>query len=129
MSPVHAFCLSRGRGAEIGLTGLPGRSFPDARRGEPLAREAIERCGARTLLVLDARAADFFFFGVLKRFSRRGADGWSPFVFCACSAPLPANIMRATNSNRSKTLKFRWEAGCKKRFDRRAFKKWRQKTG
>src|SRR5689334_21257060 len=98
MSPVQAFCLSCGRGAEIGRTGLPGRSLPDARRGEPLARDATVRCGVRTRLLLDALEGDFFFFGVLKRFSRRGAEGWSPLVFCACNAPLAANIMMATSS-------------------------------
>ena len=79
--------MSCGRGAEIGLTGFPGRSLPDALLGaEPPAREATDRFGVftRWLLAERERAEDFFFLnGVLKRVSRLGAAGRSPFVFCA----------------------------------------------
>ena len=71
MSPVHAFCLDCGWGADMGLTGLPGRSLPEACLGEPLARVAVRR-GVRTRRLLAARAGVFFFLGVLNRVSRRG---------------------------------------------------------
>ena len=59
----------------MGRTGLPGRSFPDALRGDVLAREATDWRGAFTRLALEAFADDFFFLfnGVLNRDSRRGA--------------------------------------------------------
>lgn len=82
----------------MGLTGFPGRSFPDARRGDPpVALEATDRCGVRTRRVLAERAGDFFFLnGVLNRDSRPGAEGWSPLVFWACSAP-PNAVIIITN--------------------------------
>lgn len=70
----------------MGLTGLPGRSFPDALRGaEPVALDAIDRFGVLTRRELAVRAGDFFFLNVLKRVSRLGEAGLSPFVFWACT--------------------------------------------
>jgi hypothetical protein len=77
----------------MGRTGFPGRSFPDARRGEVLPLDAREFRGAFTRLELAALAGDFFFLmGVLNRDSLRGADGASPLVFWAYKVPPKASI-------------------------------------
>lgn len=83
----------------MGLTGFPGRSFPDALLGAaPLARDAIERFGVLTRRALVVRAGDFFFLNVLKRVSRVGDAGLSPFVFCACTVE-PHATKTVTSAN------------------------------
>jgi hypothetical protein len=84
----------------------------------------------RWLLAERERAEDFFFLnGVLKRVSRLGAAGRSPFVFCACSTPLKASMITASINSRRAVRGTLAGGGSKNRFDWYAFKKWRQKTG
>jgi len=103
----------------MGRIGFPGRSRPEALRGaDPDAREAVDRLEVRTRWLLALRDGDFFFLkGVLNRDSLLGAAGRSPFVFCACNAPLKANITTTNKSNRRMVSGTLVGVDSKKRFD------------
>ncbi len=102
MSPRQAFSLD-GVDFTAGRNGFPGRSFPEALRGEgPFALPAMDSPFERTLFLVAVFLFEPpFLKGVLKRLSLV-VDGLSPLVFCAVDTEQASTVKSKTSPSRFK---------------------------